>query len=125
MAALHQPVGVFAVKAPALGLHIGRHRAAHVRSLVVVEAALAQRPVDHIDGALHKPPLVRILDAEEKGPLLVPRDQPGIKRGAEISHMHEARRRGRKARPNAAVRDFPLLFLDPVQINHCLFLSCP
>ena len=52
---LHQQAGVLAVGVPPLGLDIGGHRAAHIGTLIVVQAALGQSAVDHLGGALHLP----------------------------------------------------------------------
>ena len=90
-ALLHQELGVLPVEVPALRLDIGPRGAANVGALVVGQAALGHGAVNHVRGALHQAALVRVLNAEDEGAVVMPGDEPGVQGGAEIAHVHVAR----------------------------------
>ena len=90
VAPLHQQLGVFAIGVPALGLNIGSHGAANIRALVPGQAALPEGLVDDLGGALHQALLVGVLNAQDKGAVLVPGDEPGVEGGAQVSNVHIA-----------------------------------
>ena len=117
VAPLHQELGVLAVKAAALGLHIGSHRAAQVGTLVPVQAALAQGVVDHVHGALHQAALVGVLDAEQELAAVVPGDEPGVQGGAQVAHVHIACGRGGETSADLSPGDAPLHLVKPIHIQ--------
>ena len=74
--------------AAALGLYIRAHAPVLVRSLVIIKPCRGKRAVDDIYGAFHKALLIRILYAQHEAAARMPRDQIGIQRSAQITHMH-------------------------------------
>ena len=89
-ALFHQQLGVGQIQVPALGLDIGAGGAAHVRAFIVVQTALLHGAVDDVRRALHQTALVRVLDPEDEGAAGVAGDEPGVKRGAQVAHVHIA-----------------------------------
>ena len=79
------------VEVPELRLDLGSRWAVYVVVIVMVQAALGNGALDHVRGALHQAALVRVLNAEDKGAVVMPGDEPGVQGGAEIAHMHVAR----------------------------------
>ena len=67
----HQLLGILLEHAHALALHIGAHRAAHIRPLVPQQAGLAQSVVDHVHSTFHIAALVGVLNAQDEGATLV------------------------------------------------------
>ena len=114
MSLFHQQPGVLSIGVPALGLDIG---AAHGGALVVVQPALRQGAVDHLCGTLHLPSLVSVLDAQDKGALMVPGDEPGVKGGAQIAHVHIAGGRGGKPGADLPLWDLGLHLLKILHIQ--------
>ena len=96
VAALHQQLGVLHVQRAPLRLHVGAHGAAHVRAFVMREPALAHGLVYDVHGALDKALLVRVLYSQYEFAPRAARDEVGVKRGAQIAHVHVARRAGRE-----------------------------
>ena len=78
VAPLHQQPGILTVGVPALRLDIGGHGAAHVRALVVGQAALRHGAVDDVDGALHQAALVGVFDAQDEVAAAAAGDEPGV-----------------------------------------------
>ena len=78
VALLHQQPCVLAVGVPPLRLDIGGHGPAHIGALVMGEAALSHGAVDHVGRTLHQSALVGILNAQDKGAIPAPGDQPGV-----------------------------------------------
>ena len=117
MAPLHQKPGVSAVQVPPLGLDVGPDGAAHIRPLVVAETALLQGPIDHVGSALHQAPLVRVLNAQNKGAARVAGDEPGVQGGAQIAHVHVTGGRGGKAGTHPAMGDARLHLIKPLHIQ--------
>jgi hypothetical protein len=114
VAPLHQKLGVFLVKRPCARSARTAHRAAHVRALVVVKAAFGHGLVDDVHRALHQAALVGVLDAQDEGAPRVAGDEPGIKRRAEIAHVHVARGGGREAGAHLS----PLGMRASISSNH-------
>ena len=104
----HQQAGVFAVGVPALRLDVRRHGAAHIGTLVVGQMALGHGAVDDVGSALHQPPLVGILDAEDKRAAVRAGDEPGVQRGAQVADVHVAGGGGGKAGTHLAGGDLLL-----------------
>ena len=67
------------------------------------QTALGHCAVDHVRSALHQAALIGILNAKNKGSAAVAGNEPGIQRGAQVSHVHIAG--GGGGEPCA---DFPL-----------------
>ena len=118
---LHQQAGVLAVGVPPLGLDIGGHGAAHIGAFVVVQAALGQGAVDHLGGALHLPGLVGILNAQNKGALVVPGDEPGVQGGAQVAHVHIAGGRGGEPGADLPLGDLGLHLLKILHVQCHVF----
>ena len=72
------------------------------------QTAFGQRAVDHICSAFHQTPLIRILDAQNKGASPGAGDQPGVQRRAQVAHVHIAGRGGGKAGAYLSVGDLVL-----------------
>ena len=89
-ALFHQELGVGQIQVPALGLDIGAGGAAHVRAFIVIQMALLHGAIDHVRSTLHKTPLIRILNAEDKRAASVAGNEPGVQRGAQVAHVHIA-----------------------------------
>ena len=64
----------------AVALHIGTYTAVLVRTFVVQKPRVLQRAVNDVHRSLHIPLLIRILNAKDKIPALVLRNQIGVKR---------------------------------------------
>ena len=79
-----------------LALDIGADRAADVRAFVPVQPGLAQGVVNDVHSAFHIAALVRVLDAEDEGAVLVLGHQVGVQRGAQVANVHIAGGRGGK-----------------------------
>ena len=79
-----------------LALDIGADRAADVRAFVPVQPGLAQGVVNDVHRAFHIAALVRVLDAEDEGAVLVLGHQVGVQRGAQVANVHIAGGRGGK-----------------------------
>ena len=73
----------------ALALDIGAIISANIRALVVLQAHLVERPVDHIDCALHQTFLIGILNAQHKLAAHGLGNQIFVQRRTQISHMHK------------------------------------
>ena len=104
-ALFRQQAGVFAVGIPTLGLDIGSHGAADIGALVMVQVALGHGAVDDVGGSLHQPPLVGILDTEDKRAAMTAGNEPGIQGGTQIADVHITGRGGRKAGADLARGD--------------------
>ena len=61
------------------------------------QAALGHGAVNHVRGTLHQAALVRVFNAEDKGAVVMPGDEPGVQGGAEIANVHVARGGGGEA----------------------------
>ena len=110
-------MGVGLIQVPALRLNIGAHGAAHVRALIVGEAALRHGAVDHVRGALHQTALVRVLDPQDERSACVAGDEPGIQRRAQIAHVHIACGRGGEPGADLALGDAGLHLLEKALIQ--------
>ena len=118
MAPLHQQLGIFLVKRPPLRLHIGGHRAAHIRAFIVLQVALGHSLIDHIHGALHQAALVRILNAEDELAAGVPGDEIGIERGAQVANVHISSGGRREAGAHFAGGNLLLHGFKPAHVFH-------
>ena len=106
-----QKLGVPAEQTAPLGLDIRADRTADVGTLVVGQAALGHCPVDHIDRTLDQTALIGVLDAQDERAAVAARDEPCIKRRAQIADVHVARGTWRKACAHPALRDSGFHFL--------------
>ena len=104
-ALFRQQASVFAVGIPTLGLDIGSHGTADVGALVMVQMALGHGAVDDVGSSLHQPPLVGILDTEDKRAAMTAGNEPGIQGGTQIADVHITGRGGRKAGADLARGD--------------------
>ena len=118
MALFHQQLRVLLIQGPALGLHIGAHRAAHVRAFVMLQMALGHGLVDHIYRAFHQAALVRVLNAQDEFAVMVSCNQIGVEGGPQIAHMHIAGGRGGEAGTHLVFGDARLHFLKPFHVFH-------
>ena len=124
MALLHQQLSVLTIGVPALGLDIGSHRAAHIRTLVVVQVALGQSLVDKLSSAFYLPGLVGVLNAQDKGASGIAGDEPGVQGGTQITDVHIARGRGGKTGTDLPLGDFGLHLLKILMIqSHAVLVS--
>ena len=95
-ALFYQELCVGQIQVPALGLDVGPGGTADVRPLVMVEAALLHGAVNDVRGTLHKTPLIRILNAEDKRAASVAGNEPCVQRCPQIAYVHIAGRGGGK-----------------------------
>ena len=127
VSALHQQSGIPAVQAAAFRLDVGTHGAAHVGTLVPVQAALAQGAVDDLGGALHQTALVGVLDAQKELAAAVAGDEPGVQGGAQIAHMHITGGGGGETGAHLPMGDTCFHVLKPFHIHrkNSFFNVCP
>ena len=111
-ALFHQQPGVLSVGVPALGLDIGGHGAAYVRTFVMGQAALGHGAVDDIHSALHLTALVGVLDPQDKRAVVAAGDEPGVQRRPQIAHVHIAGGGGGEPGADLSVGDLGLHFLE-------------
>ena len=122
-AAPDQKLGVFFEQAAPLGLHIRADRAADVGTLVMVEAAFAQRFINELHRAVHKAALIGIFNAENELAVMAAGNQPGIKRGTKVSDVHVARGAGRKAGADLAGRNARFHFFKKIHRDASMLQS--
>ena len=118
VALFHQQLRVLLVQGAALGLHIGAHRAAHVRAFVMLQVALSHGLVDHIHSAFHQTALIRVLNTEDELAVVVSCNKIGIESGPQIAHMHIAGGRGRKTGAHLVFGDACLHIRKPFHVFH-------
>ncbi len=118
VAPFHQEFRVFSVYAAALGLNVGAGGAAHIGPLVMLKAALCERFVYDVDGALDKALLVGVLDAEDEFSATPPGDEVCVKCRPQITDVHVARGARGETRPHLAARYFCLHGLEISAFRH-------
>ena len=118
MAPLHQQLGILLIKRPPLRLHIGGHRAAHIRAFVMLQMALGHGLIDHVHGALHQTALIRILNAEDELSAGVPGDEIGVEGGTQVANVHIAGGGRGEAGAYLAGGDLLLHGFKPAHIFH-------
>ena len=106
---IDQPLRIFLINLLALALNIWSVRPADVRTLVILKTRHPQRVQNHLGRAFHEPFLIRILDPENKFTPAVLCNQIGIQRRAQISDMHEPRRRRSKTCDYHSIRHIKFL----------------
>ena len=118
VAALHEQLRIFLIKRTSLGLDIGADGAADVGTFVMVKMALGTGLVNNIYRTLNEPPLISVLDAQDKLAAAMACDEISIKRRAQIADVHISRGRGCKACTHLIFRDTRLHLLKPFRIFH-------
>ena len=114
---IQQKLSILCIESPALGLDVGADRAPQVRALIPVEATFAQCGVNDLGGAFHQAFLVGILNTENELAAAVAGDEPGVKGGAQIAHVHIAGGRGGKPGADLPLWDLGLHLLKILHIQ--------
>ena len=117
-ALFHQQLRILSVGVAALGLDIGRDRAAHVRAFVVGQVTLRHGAVDHVCRTLHQTALVGILNAEDERAAAAAGDKPGIQRGAQIADVHIPGGRGGEPGADLSLGDARLHGIKVCFVSH-------
>jgi hypothetical protein len=97
VAVFNQPIGPMPVDRQALALEIGAVVAAHQRPLVPLAAQPAQARAEIVQGILHQPLLVGVLDAQDELAVTVAGKEPVEQRRAGRADVQVAGRAGGEA----------------------------
>ena len=114
---IQQKLSILCIEIPALGLDVGADRAPQVRALIPVEATFAQCGVNDLGGAFHQAFLVGILNTENELAAAVAGDEPGVKGGAQIAHVHIAGGGWGEAGTDLAAGDAGLHSVEPLFVQ--------
>ena len=118
-----EELGVFAEQVAPLGLDIGTHGAAHIRTFIVRQAAFCHGLVDHVDRAVDQTALIGVFDAENELAAEVAGDEPGIECRSQVADMHIARGTGRKTGACFALRDARFHLFKKIHLGFLHILS--
>ena len=112
---------ILAEEVAPLGLDIGTHGAAHIRTFIVRQAAFCHRLIDHVDRAVHETALIGVFNAENELTAKVAGDEPSIERRSQVADMHIARGTGRKTGAGLSLRDARFHLFKKIHLG---FLQC-
>ena len=110
-------LGGMLVQVQALGLGVGSKVATHLGTLVPVQAQPTHGAQDDLRVLVGGAGGVGVVDAQDERAAGVPGDEPGVKGGAQIAHVHIAGGRGGKPGADLPLWDLGLHLLKILHIQ--------